>query len=127
VQPQEKLREGINERPDARGTLRERSSFCYHYAISFVNRKGGLLPALVETRGRAGRSADLPPLFALMAHLLLGAGRRAIAISATASWYDHVMVEDGIDINPSGTVCLQNKLEFVTRDGAHHESSVHRR
>jgi hypothetical protein len=40
--------------PDARGTLRERSSFCYHYAISFVNRKRGLVPALVERRGRVG-------------------------------------------------------------------------
>jgi len=74
VEQQEKLREGIIERPDARGTLRERSSFCYHYAISVVNRKRGFLPALVTKRGRAGGKRRLTALFALMAHLPLGAG-----------------------------------------------------
>ena len=39
MEQQEKLREGINERPDARGTLRERSSSEYQKRSSVVNRK----------------------------------------------------------------------------------------
>lgn len=46
MQPQEKLREGINERPDARGTLLERSIDDYHSGSSVVNRKLTTVPRL---------------------------------------------------------------------------------